>query len=55
MLAFYKAFQSNLKDEKTGKKIFYPRVLKTGNVSTSQISKEIVAYSSLLPSDLCQR
>lgn len=52
MPVLYKAFQSNLKDEKTGKKLFYRRVLKTGNVSTSQISKEIAAYSSLSPGDV---
>ena len=46
MPVLYGPFQSSLKD-KNGKKLFYPRVLRTGNVSTSQISKEIATYSSL--------
>ena len=39
MPVLYGPFQSVLKD-KNGKQLFYPRVLRTGNVSTSQISKE---------------
>lgn len=45
MPVLYGPFQSVLKD-KNGEQLFYPRVLRTGNVSTSQISKEIAAYSS---------
>ena len=48
MPVLYGPFQSVLKD-KNGGQLFYPRVLRTGNVSTSQISKEIAAYSSLSP------
>ena len=46
MPVLYGPFQSVLKD-KNGEQLFYPRVLRAGNVSTSQISKEIAAYSSL--------
>lgn len=51
MPVLYEAFQSVLKD-KNGKKLFYPRVLRAGNVSTAQIAKEIAAYSSLSPGDV---
>ena len=51
MPILYGPFQSILKN-KDGKKLFYPRVLRAGNVSTSQISKEIAAYSSLSPGDV---
>ena len=51
MPVLYGPFQSVLKD-KNGEQLFYPRVLRTGNVSTSQISKEIAAYSSLSPGDV---
>lgn len=51
MAILYGPFQSPLED-KSGKKLFYPRVLRTGNVSTSQISKEIAAYSSLSSGDV---
>ncbi len=51
MPVLYGSFQSVLKD-KNGKQLFYPRVLRAGNVSTSQISKEIAAYSSLSPGDV---
>lgn len=51
MPVLYKPFQSVLKD-KNGKQLFYPRVIRTGNVTTSQISKEIAAYSSLSPGDV---
>ncbi|MCR2005294.1 HU family DNA-binding protein [Bacteroides acidifaciens] len=51
MPVLYGSFQSVLKD-KNGKQLFYPRVLRTGNVSTSQLSKEIAAYSSLSPGDV---
>ena len=51
MPVLYGSFQSVLKD-KNGNQLFYPRVLGAGNVSTSQISKEIAAYSSLSPGDV---
>lgn len=51
MPVLYESFQSALED-KNGKKLFYPRVLRAGNVSTSQIAKEIAAYSSLSPGDV---
>lgn len=51
MPILYGPFQSILKN-KDGKKLFYPRVLRAGNVSTSQISKEIAAYSSLSLGDV---
>lgn len=51
MPVIFKAFQSVLKDKK-GKKLFYPRVLYTGSVNTTQIAKEIAAYSSLSPGDV---
>lgn len=51
MPVLYEPFQSVLKD-KNGNQLFYPRVLRTGNVSTSQISREIAAYSSLSPGDV---
>ena len=53
MPVLYKPFQSNLEDKKSGKKLFYPRVVRTGNVSIPhQLSKEIAAYSSLSPGDV---
>ena len=39
MPVLYGPFQSVLKD-KNGEQLFYPRVLRTGNVSTSQISRD---------------
>ena len=51
MPVLYGSFQSVLKD-KNGKQLFYPRVLRAGNVSTAQVSKEIAAYSSLSPGDV---
>ncbi len=32
--------------------MFHPRVIYTANISTSQIAKEIAAYSSLSPGDV---
>ena len=46
MAVLYKSFQSVLED-KNHKKMFHPRVIYTANISTSQIAKEIAAYSSL--------
>lgn len=46
MAVIYKPFQSTL-ETKENKRLFYPRVVLTGNVTTAQIAKEIAAYSSL--------
>lgn len=51
MPVIYKTFQSIFKN-KAGKKLFHPRVVLTGNVSTEQIAKEIAAYSSLSTGDV---
>ena len=47
----YKPFQSVLED-KNKKKLFHPRVIYTANVSTTQLAKEIAAYSSLSTGDV---
>lgn len=52
MPVLYKPFQSMLEDKKSGKKLFYPRVVRSGNVDSAQLSKEIAAYSSLSPGDV---
>lgn len=51
MAVLYKSFQSVLED-KNHKKLFYPRVVYTANVTTAQIAKEIAAYSSLSTGDV---
>ena len=51
MAVLYKSFQSVLED-KNHKKMLHPRVIYTANISTSQIAKEIAAYSSLSPGDV---
>ena len=51
MPVLYKPFQSVLED-KNKKKLFHPRVIYTANVSTTQLAKEIAAYSSLSPGDV---
>lgn len=51
MPVLFKSFQSILED-KNNKKMFHPRVIYTANVSTSQIAKEIAAYSSLSAGDV---
>ncbi|WP_294626904.1 HU family DNA-binding protein [uncultured Bacteroides sp.] len=51
MPVLYKAIQSIL-ETKEKKKLFYPRVIYTGNVSTARIAQEIAAYSSLSPGDV---
>lgn len=51
MPLLYQPFQSQLKD-KAGNRTFYPRVVRTGTVTTAQIAKEIAAYSSLSPGDV---
>lgn len=50
MPVIYKGFQSVLKN-KAEKRLFYPRVVLTGNVTTDQIAKEIAEYCSLTPGD----
>lgn len=51
MSVLYKPFQSILED-KNKKKLFHPRVIYTANVSTTQLAKEIAAYSSLSTGDV---
>ncbi|WP_302613872.1 HU family DNA-binding protein [uncultured Bacteroides sp.] len=51
MPVLYKVFQSPL-ETKEKKKLFYPRVIYTGNVNTTQLANEIAAYSSLSPGDV---
>lgn len=51
MPVIYKTFQSVFED-KSGKKLFYPRVYLVGNVGTDQIAREIAAYSSLSSGDV---
>ena len=46
MPVLYKPFQSTLEDKKSGKKLFYPRVVRSGNVDSAQLSKEIAADTS---------
>lgn len=50
MPVIYKSFQSILAN-KDGKKLFYPRVMLTGNVSTEQVAREIAELSSLSTGD----
>lgn len=52
MPVLYKPFQSTLEDKKSKKKLFYPRVVRSGNVDSAQLSPEIAAYSSLSPGDV---
>ena len=50
MPVIYKATQSILAN-KAGKKLFYPRVVLTGNVSTTRVTEEIAELSSLSTGD----
>lgn len=50
MPVIYKGLQSTIAT-KTGKKLFYPRVVLTGNVNTKKIAEEIAELSSLSPGD----
>lgn len=50
MPVLYKPFQSVLAD-KNGNKLFYPRIVLKGSVSTDQIAQEIADYSSLTKGD----
>ena len=43
MTVLYKPYQSSVVS-KSGKKLFYPRVVRTGNVGTSTIAEEIAEY-----------
>lgn len=52
MAVLYKPFQSVLEDKESGEKLFYPRVVRAGNVTSAQLSKEIAAYSSLSTGDV---
>lgn len=51
MTVLYKPYQSSMAS-KSGKKLFYPRVVRTGNIGTSTIAEEIAKYSSLSPGDV---
>ncbi|MDO4780671.1 MAG: HU family DNA-binding protein [Bacteroides sp.] len=51
MAILFKAFQSPLKNKK-GNKLFYPKVVRTGNVSTNKIAEEIAGRSSLSTGDV---
>ncbi len=51
MAVIFEPYQSSLPN-KQGKKLFYPRVVRTANVSMAQIAKEVSAYSSLSTGDV---
>ena len=51
MPVIYKAQKSTLAT-KEGKKLFYPRVITTGNVGTNQLAREIAELSSLTTGDV---
>ena len=50
MPVLYKAFQSVL-ENKEKQKLFYPRVVLKGHVTTDQVAQEISEYSSLTKGD----
>ena len=50
MPVIYKSFQSVLANKEV-KKLFYPRVVLTGNVGTDQVAQEIAELSSLSTGD----
>ena len=50
MAVLYKTVQSILAN-KAGVKVYYPRVVLKGHVSTDQIAREIAEYSSLSKGD----
>ena len=52
VILFAGGISPTLEDKKSGKKLFYPRVVRSGNVDSAQLSKEIAAYSSLSPGDV---
>ena len=51
MTVLYESFQSVLKT-KEQKRLFHPRVVLVGNVTTDQVAREIAAYSSLSSGDV---
>lgn len=51
MTVLYESFQSSLKN-KEQQRLYHPRVVLVGNVSTDQIAHEIAAYSSLSSGDV---
>ncbi len=51
MPILFKRYQATMKN-KAGKRLFYPRVVCTGNVNTMQIAREIASYSSLSTGDV---
>ncbi|MBO4984255.1 MAG: HU family DNA-binding protein [Bacteroides sp.] len=51
MAVIYKSIQSKMKTE-SGKQLYHPRVVYTGNVKTDQIAREVAAYSSLSSGDV---
>lgn len=51
MPVLYKTFQSK-KENKEKLKLFHPRVVHVGTVSTTQLAKEIAEYSSLSTGDV---
>lgn len=51
MTVLYKPYQSSV-ETKGGKKLFYPRIVRIGNIGTSTIAEEIAQYSSLSPGDV---
>ncbi len=51
MAVIYEPFQSSLAD-KSGNKLFYPRVVRTATITTDQIAKEVAQYASLSTGDV---
>ena len=51
MALIYKTIQSTLPNEE-GQRLYHPRAVYTGNVDTTQIAREVAAYSSLTPGDV---
>ena len=51
MALLFQPFQSTLAN-KNGKKQFFPKVVRVATVNTSQIAKEVAAYSSLSTGDV---
>lgn len=51
MPVFYLPYQSSI-ENKDGKKLFYPRVVRAGNISTEKVAEEVTKYSSLSSGDV---
>ena len=51
MTVLYEAYQSTMAN-KEKKLLYYPRVVRVGNVSTDQVAREVAEYSSLSPGDV---